>query len=344
MNLTNLQQSMGLYRQIGDPIADELARQLIQKMNRQQLQELLNFDAQNISTPKEYNDFLTDLKVLPVWYRQHQMQEAAKFFKKYTREIMAILGAYSLPYCYAAADGARVLYLSEKIRKNQDKRLFETASFVVGLFEDKAFSGDKAGYELILKTRLRHAVVRYFTLKSEWNNDWGVPVNQEDMAGTNLAFSLIVLKGLEKFGFDISLDEKNAWLHAWKYIGFLLGIHEVLLTDDLREAYHLERIIERRQLKSSEHGRELTRSLVNHLKSSIPDKKIAAMVESQMRLLMGDKVADILGLSKNIIGTQLTRLLFNLQYLQNLLKEHHSSYPEFIKEFNKMKYKFSLEK
>lgn len=339
MNLTNLQQTLNLYRQIGDPAADELAKQLIQKMNRQQLQELLNFDTQNISIPKEYNDFLADMKIAPVWYSQHQMLASVGFFKKYTREIMAILGAYSLPYCYAAADGARVLYLSEKIRKNQEKRLFETASFVVGLFQDHAFSKNGAACDLILKTRLRHALVRHFTLKGEWNNDWGLPVNQEDMAGTNLAFSLIVLKGLEKFGLDLSLDEKNAWLHAWKYIGYLLGIDETLLTDDLREAYHLERIIARRQLKSSEHGRELTRALVNHLKGSIPDKKIAAMVESQMRLLMGDPLADILGLSKSRVGTPLNRLLFNLQYLQNILTIHRSSYPEFILEFNKMKNK-----
>ena len=120
---------------------------------------------------------------------------------------MNLLGLLSLPYCYAAADGARVLDLSERIKNKPEHRLNETADFVWDVMAPNAFKPDGKGFTSILKVRLLHAAIRFYTGKSsKWNAaDWGLPVNQEDMAGTNLSFSLLVVRGLRKFGLAVCL-------------------------------------------------------------------------------------------------------------------------------------------
>ena len=53
----------------------------------------------------------------------------------------------------------------------------------------------------------------------------GVPINQEDMAVTLLAFSYNVLYGLELIlGEPLTEPDQLAYLHLWRYLGHLLGL------------------------------------------------------------------------------------------------------------------------
>jgi hypothetical protein len=53
----------------------------------------------------------------------------------------------------------------------------------------------------------------------------GVPINQEDMAVTLLAFSYNVLFGLELIlGEPLTEPDQLAYLHLWRYLGHLLGL------------------------------------------------------------------------------------------------------------------------
>ncbi len=54
-------------------------------------------------------------------------------------EMMALLGAMSLPYCYAASPGNKALYLSDKMRNAPGKRLMDTASFVIAVLTPNSF-------------------------------------------------------------------------------------------------------------------------------------------------------------------------------------------------------------
>jgi len=56
---------------------------------------------------------------------------------------------------------------------------------------------------------------------------FGVPINQEDMAATLLAFSYNVLVGIEAIrGAPLPRADQAAYLHLWRYIGFLLGVDD----------------------------------------------------------------------------------------------------------------------
>ncbi|MGF1637536.1 MAG: oxygenase MpaB family protein [Cyclobacteriaceae bacterium] len=326
---------MDRYRQMTDTPGDAAINELIKSLPKEEIGNLLSYDSPSAEYPEAYQSFKNEYIKLPPVANMDKIVLAGKVYRKYTQEIMMLLGAMSLPYCYAAANGARVLFMSEKIRTDPSKRLLETAQFVLGLFGEGAFENEGAAYDLITKTRLRHALVRFFIQHKPWDEAWGKPINQEDLAGTNLAFSLIIIKGLDRLGFRLTLAEKEAWMHNWYVIGYMLGIEEGLLYDDIRQASHLERVIARRQLRTSDQGKALTASLIAHLKASLPDSRMSTLVDAQIRLLLDDQIADMLGVKPGKLPLRIARAFTDFQYIRNQIAEPKASYDTFQKELRK---------
>ncbi len=98
----------------------------------------------------------------------------------------------------------------------------------------------------------------------------GVPINQEDLAYTLLTFGYLIPRGLAKWGIPISLEEKEAFLHLWKVIGYVMGVEPELMTDNWQEAKQLYEQIERRQAGYSEEGVMLTDTLMKFLANYLP--------------------------------------------------------------------------
>lgn len=259
----------------------------------------LNKNAALDQIPEEYQHetFIKNCRVLPAWADEKLMERGSAFFIKHAEKVMQLLGLLSLPYCYAAADGAMVLYLSQRLTNDAGKRLSDTADFIWNVMAPNAFTAQGKGFSSILKIRLTHAIARFYTLKSgKWNNSLGLPVNQEDMAGTNLSFSLIVIRGLRKLGKSISYEDQQSFMHLWNVIGFLLGLDEDLIPQNGKSANALELAIRERHFKPSEHGRELTKVLTAYFNSVTPENVSPKDTLQLMRYLLGDDVADMLGL------------------------------------------------
>ena len=203
----------------------------------------------------------------------------------------------SLPYCYAAAKGAEVLVRSKYILDNPEKRLLETAEFVFDVMRKDAFADRGSGLISILKVRLMHAMIRYQIERStNWKEEiFGKPINQEDMAGTNLSFSLIVVRGLRELGKEISIKEAESYINYWNGIGNLLGLDKRLQPTSTKEAYVLERNIRKRHFESSDAGQMLFGSLRDYFIKTTQDTPIEGLTDAFMEKLLGEQVSSILG-------------------------------------------------
>ncbi|WP_419801192.1 oxygenase MpaB family protein [Mucilaginibacter sp.] len=312
----------------GDVAADSLISEVfaddVQKTAFRNLLDFINVntDLQQVTNFYAVKEAFRSAKKLPSWADQKLMDQGAKFFAVHAGAIMNLLGLLSLPYCYAAADGARVLDLSERIKNKPEHRLNETADFVWDVMAPNAFKPDGKGFTSILKVRLLHAAIRFYTSKSsKWNAaDWGLPVNQEDMAGTNLSFSLLVVRGLRKFGLAVAYADQQAFMHLWNVIGFLLGVDERLLPETGKEALLLEEAIRLRNFKSSAHGISLTKSLVRYFALVDPNFQPKQTMQL-MRYLMGDEVAGLLTLPPEpapVSTIKFLQLISNFQVLKQL--------------------------
>eukprot|EP00977_Amphora_coffeiformis_P002646 scaffold510_cov155-Amphora_coffeaeformis.AAC.10 len=86
------------------------------------------------------------------------------------------------------------------------------------------------GWKAALRVRVLHAKVRRQLLTRKGNRQWdidhlGIPINQEDLAATLLAFSTNSLWGVEfVLGRPIPLQDRLDYLALWRYLGWLLGI------------------------------------------------------------------------------------------------------------------------
>lgn len=219
---------------------------------------------------------------------------ASRTFRKYQMEILGILGLYALPYCYAGANGARVLVRSRKIMEDPQQRLLETASFVLAVCQPDAFLPEGTGQMTILNVRMMHAAARYYAGKVIADE---VPVNQEDMIGTLLSFSLLVVRGLRKIGIALSEREAEAYLYLWSLVGRMMGIHPIYLPANLRAASAMDRDIRRREFRRSNEGIVLTRSLVDYYRKTMVFRGVGP--EDLLTFFLGTEIAQMLDLTSS---------------------------------------------
>lgn len=248
------------------------------------------------------------------------LERGQHFFQKNGDMYTAMLGFYSLPYCYAFADGAEVLVRSKRIIDLIGERLGETGSFVMEIFKPGAFITDKSAFLVCAKVRLIHAFSRFFIQKyaKDWSCTFGNPINQEDMLGTNLAFSQIVLRGLLKLGIPVSEEEHRTVLAYWKWIGELMGIEVSFWPETAKEAFELDKHIRRRHMRASEAGQKLTRALLNFYQKSIPDPILSDQVEGIVSFFLGKEASKALSLQLNKrIQGDLLGLVFKLNGMKN---------------------------
>ena len=323
------------YRQQGDVPADVVIAAVVEAEGPTGLRSLMTWlaDTSNMLTINQHpavQDFFVQQAKLPVWADMDRMKRGMAFFKKHAQQIGLTLGFYSLPYSYLGANGAQVLWITERIKNDTARRLQETGEWVFAVNNPKEWETGNAIVRT-LKIRLIHAGARWFSLHSNrWNNDWGFPINQEDMAGTNLVFSYIVLLGLRKSNVAMTEQEEEDYLHHINVVDSLNGVVDELIPTNLREAYNLNYAIARRQFTSSEAGIGLTRSLLNAIATQIAQagagksgasqpEAIRNLAAGEMRFLLGDRYANWLGIPDVPVEKRLVGLINRLPIFSTLI-------------------------
>lgn len=290
------------FRSRQDPDADEVISSYFphQKKLLQVHLDYLNDNSANLpdmaSLPLK--KLLGDIKSVANEFDETEVKKGQAFFDHYASDIMLLLGFMSLPYCYAAANGAKVLIKSKRIIEDPASRLRDTATFVFDVASPKAFEPEGKALASILKVRLQHAAIRwYISSGSDWDAEsLGKPINQEDMAGTNLSFSLIVVRGLRKLGKFVPPVTAYNYICYWNKVGLLLGLAPELLPQSNKESFALEKNIRLRQFGASEEGIALTQSLLRYYEKATVDSPIEGFSKTFINYLLGDKVSKLIGL------------------------------------------------
>lgn len=320
------------YRQVGDQLGDAAFADL--KTHPYKYQALLK-----CSINSDLDQFALDTtpfgemvqKIVSSEFCAITDLKSALFFENHARSILAILGLYSLPYCFAGARGARVLMHSQRLRNQADKRLLETAQFVFDVCNHMAFRADGKGKLAIVKVRMMHAAARFYSRQVIVEE---TPVNQEDMLGTLISFSLLVIRGLRTLGKNITAREAEAYQQRWNFIGELLGIEVNLLPKTLRQASTEERNIRRKEFRYSDDGQQLTDALIEafYQNRGIPG---AINIRAMMHYFLGEEVSQCIGLGQQNIWEG--RLGIEGLKIQQLLSQITTKgFGDLLKEFDEL--------
>jgi ER-bound oxygenase mpaB/B'/Rubber oxygenase, catalytic domain len=258
--------------------------------------------------PIEIREYFEKSSKLPEWANQDLIDFGQDFYLQNGILICMLLFYKSLPECYTGAKGSLVLLQTAQLDDRSaslDKlswRLAYTGTFIFRAMMPNALKPRKKGIIATQEIRLIHATVRYYIMNRarSWDvENMGVPINQEDMAGTLMAFSALVLEGLEMFGVKMTITEREAYIHCWRVIGHILGVKEEMIPVNTEDALALGHAIINHQMSESQAGVKLTDALLNFCNQKSPRFVSEAFHRSMMRFLMGDKLSDILGLKQD---------------------------------------------
>lgn len=277
-----------------DPLADQVVTTIITSGHEKKINEVFHTLIRNETfsedTFKDFPDevrvpvmnYFNTTKILPDWVDNAQVKKGEEVFSLYGPEISMLLNVKSLPLCYACSKGAKVLHLTGRLSdKSGDldplaRRLMETAQMIVNVMAPGGLSSGGKGIVTMQKVRLIHASVRYFikhpTLnKAGWDTEeFGEPINQEDMAGTLMSFASLILKGLEQLNIQLSTEQQDAYMHCWRIVGHVMGVDEDLIPKDYADGWELGITIMKNQAAESSWGKELTSSCIDFMKSIVP--------------------------------------------------------------------------
>jgi len=286
-------------RLVGDPPADAAIEATFAAGQQEAAQafmanRLTNAAPVPSSLPPPLREFLEKSKVdaLPDPAR---IAVAQNLFVDHGPEILTTLGCYSLPSAYAARKGVQVLHRTAYLAKRPNRRLFRTMQMVVDVMEPDGLGPHGYGIRTVQKVRLIHAAIRYHLLHAQWDGSLGIPINQEDLAGTLLTFSYLPMLGLRKLGANITSEAAQAYFETWCAVGRLLGVMPEMIPDELEAGAELEDLICGRQFAPCDEGREMTRALVEMLERDSPPL-LEGVPAGLMRLFMKREVADYLGI------------------------------------------------
>jgi ER-bound oxygenase mpaB/B'/Rubber oxygenase, catalytic domain len=300
-------------RKVGDPEADSLFSLLHESHGAESWSALTSRVWGGPSIPQDLAPplltFLDMSAKLPHWANEDKINRAQRLYDRYAADLLAMLLYAALPQCYAAADGTQVLLHTKRLADSPRSRLTTTARFVVDVMSPGSLAPNGRGVRSGQTLRLVHAAVRRHIFDSgSWDSSNGVPINQEDMAGTLVAFSQVSLDALIKMGARISGADQDAYVHAWSVIGHLMGIRRGLLCDSIGEARVLSQLVRRRHHRESEAGRRLTGELLAFAGSRFPHP-LKGMPAALVRYLISDETADLLGIPSSNRTRHLVALL-----------------------------------
>lgn len=272
------EQKLTEMRKVGDPVADAVVFGLFESGGIEVVNDLMrklvtNDGIPSAQLPQSVRDYLESTgQVRPP--DRDAVAQGEQLFARLGPEMLAVLGFYGLPMDYAAGKGVQVLYRTAFLARKPMRRVLETTQMVVDVLSPGGLGPSGRGVRAAQKVRLMHAAVRHL-IRNDPTAPWdsallGMPINQEDLAGTLMTFAYIVLAGLERLGLPVSTAEREAYFHCWMAIGRMMGVREDLLPANVAEGRELAWQIFNTQGESTPQGKELAKDLISGYQRLLP--------------------------------------------------------------------------
>lgn len=302
------------WRQVADPLADPLSQEVFEAGGPAALgrltRQLDDWEAPlpDGLTPAMRAYFDTPLSY-PAWVDQAKIAHAEDLFASFGPLTVTGLLLNGYPQFLTCPAGARAMYAARVFSpESLASRMLEIAQFAL-------YMGARGGLSLApraadtppavgrsamayRKLRIVHANIRLLLTCDAARDAWdaealGLPINQEDLAMGMLCFCLGAIDGLQKSGFDLTREDQEAMLMAWRAAVWLLGLVDDLQPADIPAAQALHgRSLERHQ-RGTHEGAVVIREMLHIVESLLPPgtRRIPGAL---VRFQLGDRQADLI--------------------------------------------------
>ena len=310
---------LDVMRTVADPPADAAVAAYFATVEVEDPGELFGRLVRQVALPAEEQvpeiaALLTSAREAPAWVDADSVARGQAFFNRLVAHHFAAMYTTSLPGSYAAAKGVQVLHMTSRLRTDTERRLNETAQFLMDTASPGALAADGVGIDRIIHIRLMHAAVRWLIAHDPavthvddvappqvelpdlvWSASWGLPGNQEDLVGTWLTFTVVVYDMFDASGVDYTEQDVVDHLHMWRLVAHHIGIDAELVPLTRVDAAALRDLIWKRQHAPSASGKAMTAALLAQAHHHMP-RFAWPLMPTAFRHFLGDDVADMLAL------------------------------------------------
>lgn len=194
--------------------------------------------------PEPLREFFIGVEATPAWVDREKLRKGQRALLRGGSDGMSIARDVSLLGGYQFSGFNKTLLRTGALEKGSNQRFAETMQWAMDVISDGGLDPLGVGYRSTLHVRLIHAFVRRHVAEMpDWRADqWGLPVNQTDMAATLVGALVAPPIASLALGIVPAPGELDAIAHLTRYVGWLIGVEDEWLPrsfrDSVRVLYH----------------------------------------------------------------------------------------------------------
>jgi len=294
------------FTDLGDPLADDVVAMIAAmppRLGRAMFETAVERGIDAVpDPPPELVAFFAQVDDQPYWLDYDKLALAARVsMRTGLVGIGLALPGLALTGGYLAAKADKPLVGTGDLHRMAPRRLNETATWYIDVTSPGGLRRFAPGFTGTLRVRLMHAQVRAaMHRRADWDYDnWDAPINQVQLAGTLMLFSLANLAGCQAMGLRFSDRERDAVYHFWRYVGILMGVHPELVPTCEADTWRLFWLEADSEFAPDEDSARLAAALHDRREDGWQTEAARAYLSAYSRLMLGRSNADRLGLADN---------------------------------------------
>lgn len=289
---------------IGDPIADEVVADLAKSYTPAQVHPVVSRALKSGAklpgdAPESLRSFTAELAEVPEWYDEDLAMTATRAFLRNSDMVLGGLvgGAIIEGFSTMISKSFRI---RSRIIENGVRRLKQNLAQLLDQYMPDGMLPGGDGWRMSVRIRLIHAQARRLIRSTpEWDeSSYGLPLSTAHMLLGAAAFSGRLMQHVDKLGGDFSAEEREGYVHVWRYTAWLMGIPEEILFQDYASSVRAFEIGALCEPPPDEDSIIMANSIVNSAPIVLGETEIearrslAAYVYQVSRELIGNELAD----------------------------------------------------
>ena len=188
--------------------------------------------------PEPLREFFDTYEKLPDWVDMDTVRKGQRALRRGGADGMYVARDVSLLGGYQFSGFNKTLLRTGALEKGSNKRFAETMQWAMDVIAEGGLEPLGVGYRSTIRVRLIHSFVRrHVSAMPDWRADeWGLPVNQTDMAATLVGALVAPAVGAAGMGVVLSPSEYRAVAHLTRYVGWLIGVEDRWLPRSFRDS------------------------------------------------------------------------------------------------------------
>ncbi len=194
-----------------------------------------------VDAPAPLREFFALIDTRPEWLDAERLAIGAELHRRGGAAVVYAGRDVSLVGGYQASAFNKTLLLTGALEKGPARRFAETLRWALDCTGENGMDRFGPGFRSTVHVRFIHAMVRRRVQKlPAWRMaEWGLPINQPDMAATLLGALIVPLLAARLMGMPQTRREREGATHLARYVGWLMGVDDAWLPTDERSALTL---------------------------------------------------------------------------------------------------------